>query len=99
MDEFHLSPARMGMFMSYVTFPWIIKPLWGILSDSKPLFNYRRKSYLVIFGITGGISWILIALYGLSNLVVFLGLLFCVSLSVCFTNVVGGLLLLIFCYK
>src|SRR5438445_4434652 len=27
--------------------PWIIKPLYGLISDFIPLFGYRRKSYLV----------------------------------------------------
>ncbi len=33
--------------------PWIIKPVYGILSDAVPLLGYHRRSYLVIFGILG----------------------------------------------
>ena len=29
-----------------VQLPWIIKPVYGIVSDFVPLFGYRRKSYL-----------------------------------------------------
>lgn len=74
-DDFNLSPARMGLYMSYVSFPWVIKPLWGIFTDSKPLFGYRRKSYLIIFGLVGGIGWIMLAYYGINNLYSALGLL------------------------
>jgi hypothetical protein len=28
--------------------PWIIKPVYGIVSDFVPLFGYRRKAYLVL---------------------------------------------------
>lgn len=32
----------------WVTFPWYIKPVYGLLSDYIPLFGYRRRSYLII---------------------------------------------------
>jgi MFS family permease len=28
--------------------PWIIKPVYGIVSDLVPLFGYRRKAYLIL---------------------------------------------------
>ncbi|HJU06005.1 MAG TPA: MFS transporter [Nitrospiraceae bacterium] len=28
--------------------PWMMKPLYGLLSDFVPLFGYRRKSYLIL---------------------------------------------------
>ena len=28
--------------------PWVIKPLYGMLSDFLPLFGYRRRSYLLL---------------------------------------------------
>ena len=87
-DDFHIGPARMGMYMSYVTIPWyylmiiyqfyqirVIKPIWGLLTDAKPLFGYRRKSYLILFGFLGTVGWILLAYYGLNDLYIALGLL------------------------
>lgn len=34
--------------------PWMVKPLYGFISDSVPLFGYRRRSYLVLCGLMGG---------------------------------------------
>jgi MFS family permease len=34
-------------FLAIFNFPWIIKPIYGVLSDLVPLFGYRRKSYLI----------------------------------------------------
>jgi len=34
--------------LAFVALPWIVKPLYGLISDSLPLFGYRRKSYLVL---------------------------------------------------
>eukprot|EP00798_Chlamydomonas_sp_ICE-L_P004598 gene4599-14789_t len=36
--------------------PWVVKPLYGFISDSIPLFGYRRRSYLVLCGLTGNTS-------------------------------------------
>ena len=34
-------------YFAVFNFPWIIKPLYGVLSDFVPLFGYRRKTYLI----------------------------------------------------
>lgn len=31
----------------WITFPWYIKPVYGLLADFIPLFGYRRRSYLL----------------------------------------------------
>lgn len=33
--------------------PWVVKPLYGFISDTVPIFGYRRRSYLIICGILG----------------------------------------------
>jgi predicted MFS family arabinose efflux permease len=40
--------------------PWIIKPVYGIVSDFLPLFGYRRKSYLVLANLmaAGAYCWV-----------------------------------------
>ena len=34
-------------FLAVFNFPWIIKPVYGLLSDFVPIFGYRRKTYLI----------------------------------------------------
>lgn len=46
-DDLGLSPATVGILTGLGAAPWVIKPLYGFLSDSVPLFGYRRRSYLV----------------------------------------------------
>ena len=36
--------------------PWVVKPLYGFISDTVPIFGYRRRSYLIICGILGEIA-------------------------------------------
>src|SRR5689334_17819466 len=40
--------------------PWVIKPLWGAISDFVPLFGYRRRSYLVLasFAAVAAFGWV-----------------------------------------
>jgi len=34
-------------YLTIFNFPWIIKPVYGVLSDLLPVFGYRRKTYLI----------------------------------------------------
>ncbi len=60
-DELKLSPAEVSALFGVVALPWIIKPLFGFLSDGLPIFGYRRRPYLILSGILGAISWISLA--------------------------------------
>lgn len=57
-DELMLSPAQVSALMGIAAIPWITKPIIGFLSDGKPLFGYRRRSYLFLSGILGAIAWL-----------------------------------------
>lgn len=57
-DELLLSPVQMSAIIGIGTLPWMIKPLYGFISDSLPLFGYHRKPYLVLSGIIGCAAWV-----------------------------------------
>ncbi|CAN0856954.1 Folate-biopterin transporter 1, chloroplastic [Linum grandiflorum] len=87
-DDLHLDPAETAVISGFSALPWLVKPLYGFISDSVPLFGYRRRSYLVLSGLLGALSWSLMATlvddkYG-ACLCILLG-----SLSVAFSDVVG----------
>ncbi len=48
-----LAPSTVMYLSSVTTVPWMIKPLYGWLSDVLPLFGYRRKSYMILSGLLG----------------------------------------------
>lgn len=54
------TPVQVTAYLAILNFPWIIKPVFGLVSDFIPLFGYRRKSYLVIASIcaVGAYAWI-----------------------------------------
>ncbi len=61
-DELGLTPAEVSALMGIVALPWVLKPVFGLVSDSWPLFGYRRRSYLVLAGLLGSGAWIYLAL-------------------------------------
>jgi len=42
-DELHLSPSQSAAILGASSLPWAIKPLYGFLSDTIPLFGYKRR--------------------------------------------------------
>ncbi|HYA06172.1 MAG TPA: MFS transporter [Xanthobacteraceae bacterium] len=54
------SPLQVTAFVTVFNLPWIIKPVYGLISDFVPLFGYRRKSYLIIANLAaiGGYFWV-----------------------------------------
>ncbi|KAK6913954.1 Biopterin transporter family [Dillenia turbinata] len=60
-DDLHLDPAETAIIAGFSALPWLVKPLYGFISDSFPLFGYRRRSYLVLSGLLGAFSWALMA--------------------------------------
>jgi folate/biopterin transporter len=62
-DDLGLGPAQMGALLGIAALPWIIKPLFGLLSDGLPLGGYRRRPYLVISGLLGSLAWLMFAFW------------------------------------
>ncbi|XP_061376160.1 folate-biopterin transporter 1, chloroplastic [Gastrolobium bilobum] len=86
-DDLHLDPAEAALISGFSALPWLVKPLYGFISDSVPLFGYRRRSYLVLSGLLGALSWSLLATFVDSKY----SAGFCIllgSLSVAFSDVV-----------
>src|SRR5579872_1195782 len=54
------TPLQVTAFVTVFSLPWVIKPVYGLVSDFLPLFGYRRKSYLLIanVGAIVGYFWV-----------------------------------------
>ena len=53
------TPVQVTAFLTLFNLPWVIKPLYGLVSDFLPLFGYRRKSYLLLANVAAiaGFFW------------------------------------------
>ena len=53
-------PVRISASLAILDLPWVIKPLWGAISDFVPLFGYRRRPYLILANLAafGAFAWV-----------------------------------------
>ena len=49
-DDQKVQPSEAQVYVGITSIPWIVKPLWGLLTDVLPIFGYRRRPYLVLAG-------------------------------------------------
>jgi MFS family permease len=49
--------SQVTAYLAIFNFPWIIKPVYGVLSDFVPLFGYRRKSYLILANLVAAVAF------------------------------------------
>ena len=51
---------RVTEYLAILTIPWVVKPVYGLISDFLPLFGYRRKSYLFLSNLlaVGAFLWL-----------------------------------------
>ena len=57
-DDLGLTPAQVAAMMGIAALPWVIKPVFGFISDSLPIWGYRRRSYLILSGGLGCLAWV-----------------------------------------
>ena len=64
LKERGLSAAQVAQFFTIATLPWLIKPVYGMVSDFVPLFGRRRKSYLLGTSALAAVAGLTLALVG-----------------------------------
>jgi MFS family permease len=42
------SASQLAAITFWITFPWYIKPVYGLFADFIPLWGYRRRSYILV---------------------------------------------------
>ena len=47
-DILKIQPALMSQLIAFISVAWIIKPIFGLLTDLYPIYGYRRKVYIFI---------------------------------------------------
>ena len=60
-DDLAMGPAEVSALMGVAAIPWMVKPIFGFISDGLPIFGYRRRPYLVLSGLLGVGSWVAMA--------------------------------------
>jgi MFS family permease len=60
-QQYGWTPLQVTGALAVLNLPWVIKPLYGLVSDFVPLFGYRRKAYLVLANAGGTIAYLWVA--------------------------------------
>jgi hypothetical protein len=49
-DVQKVQPSAAQVYHGVTSIPWMVKPLWGLLTDVLPVAGYRRRPYFVLAG-------------------------------------------------
>ncbi len=55
-------PTEVSVSLAVVDLPWVIKPLYGLISDFLPLFGSRRRAWLIVANLAGALAFVGVAL-------------------------------------
>lgn len=78
-DVQKVQPSLVQLYVGLYYIPWILKPIWGILTDTFPVLGYRRRPYFVLAGVIGLVSGLVVALD--ANLAALVALCFLIGVS------------------
>jgi MFS family permease len=53
-----LDTATAAEYLAILSLPWMIKPLYGLVSDYVPLLGYRRKTWLVLVNLVAACAFL-----------------------------------------
>jgi predicted MFS family arabinose efflux permease len=60
-DVMHLGPAQAALFITWMTLPLTIKPIFGLLTDMLPWAGKRRKPHMIAVTMITSVGWGLLA--------------------------------------
>jgi len=56
-----LTIPEVALVVGLSSLPWVIKPLYGWVSDFYPIYGYRRRPYILIGSVIASLGWVLTA--------------------------------------
>ncbi|CAL5068693.1 unnamed protein product [Urochloa decumbens] len=62
-DVQRVQPSAAQFYQGVTDAPWVVKPLWGLLTDVIPVAGYRRRPYFVLAGVIGVSSMLMLSLH------------------------------------
>ncbi|KAH8482872.1 hypothetical protein H0E87_030095 [Populus deltoides] len=62
-DVQKVQPSESQIYQGIISIPWLVKPLWGLLTDVLPILGYRRRPYFIFAGLLGVVSMLLLSFH------------------------------------
>lgn len=88
-----LSAGQVATFFAITTVPWLIKPVYGLVSDFFPLFGRRRKSYFLATSALAAAAAFALAVTGRASYAWLAALFALMGLGLAFTDVLTDALM------
>ncbi|KAK4491031.1 hypothetical protein RD792_001752 [Penstemon davidsonii] len=86
-DVQKVQPSAVQLFIGLYYIPWVMKPIWGLMTDVFPVKGYRRRPYFVLAGVVGMVSALMVAAGGQLAVVVALVCLIGITAGVAIADV------------
>lgn len=87
-DGLRLTAGQAAGFIGWMTVPFLVKPLFGLLTDLFPILGRLRRPHLILGAALGAACWLALALRSVHSYGPLLALLILVNVSVVFCDVV-----------
>ncbi|KAJ0631206.1 putative MFS transporter superfamily, biopterin transporter family [Helianthus annuus] len=55
-DVQKIQPSKVQVFIGLYHIPWVMKPIWGLMTDVFPVMGYRRRPYFILAGVVGMVA-------------------------------------------
>ena len=88
-EYYKLEPTQTASYLAIIWIPWGVKLLYGVISDTFPIFKSRKKNWLILMGLIQTFCLIICSTIVFQDVNWFLFIQFMVSVSAAFMDVVA----------
>jgi MFS family permease len=80
--QYGWTALQIAASLSVLDVPWVVKPVYGLISDFLPLFGYRRRSYLLVSNLAAIAAFVWVTQVVAPGAIVFALLLTSIAMAV-----------------
>jgi len=80
--QYGWTALQIAASLSVLDVPWVVKPVYGLISDFLPLFGYRRRSYLLVSNLAAIVAFVWVTRVVAPGAIVFALLLTSIAMAV-----------------
>ena len=87
-DELKVQPSKLTRLLTISRFPWVINPIFGMITDFYPIFGYKKKIYILFCGLIFCAVWLILGLLKINSLLTVI-CFFISNVTCCFSTVLS----------
>ena len=87
-DELKVQPSKLTRLLTISRFPWVINPIFGMITDFYPIFGYKKKIYILFCGLIFCSVWLILGLLKINSLLTVI-CFFISNVTCCFSTVLS----------